>query len=59
MDEKINLEGADITFGGFIKSNLEMFLKKQARESGDPINWLYALEEALYKVTENFDWMEE
>lgn len=40
-----------------VLTEVEEFLKNKAKESGDPINFIYKVEEILYRLTEDFDWI--
>ena len=49
----------DITWGGFIKSNIKRAVLKDVLESGDPVNYFRALEDAVEgirdDIIENYD----
>jgi hypothetical protein len=44
-----------ITYGGFIHENIVNWLREEAKSSGDPLNWLNALEDALEEVVAEFE----
>jgi hypothetical protein len=45
----------DITYGGFSHNNIVNWLREEARSSGDPVNWLQAVEDALEEVIAEFE----
>ena len=45
----------DITFGGFIPSNIRREIIKECIESGDPQNYFMALQEVMGNIQESID----
>jgi hypothetical protein len=40
------------------EQTLEKLIITMAKESDDPINFMYELEQIVLKLTENWDWVE-
>lgn len=55
---KIDVANTSYGFHAWDEDSVLFILKRLAKESGDPINWVYFLEKVLYKLTEDFGWLE-